>query len=146
MTSIAVALWVLVVEGLVSVILLLVFLMSTKRELENTLKNTQQLIQTLDAKVNALSDELENTLKNTTELTANINNTVKKTGSIFSATGNVMQLLPFLLTQRSETKEKSAFSTLITIARFAVAGIEGFKIINKLIAQGGKNYGGRQRK
>jgi|GEM_PF-5401386 len=146
MVSITVAVWMLVIEGFASVVLLILFLLFTKRELESTLKETQKLLQTLDDKVNTLSNELNNTLKNTTEITSNLKNTIRKTDTIIGATGNIMQLLPFFLTQKGDTKEKSTFNTLISVARFAIAGIEGFKLVNKMIARGGEGNGRRQRK
>jgi len=146
MVSITVAVWMLVIEGFASVVLLILFLLFTKRELESTLKETQKLLQTLDDRVNTLSNELNNTLKNTTEITSNLKNTTRKTGTIIDATGNIMQLLPFLLTQKRDTKEKNTFNTLISVARFVIAGIEGFKLVNKMIERGGEGNGRRQGK
>lgn len=146
MVSVTVAVWMLVIEGFASVVLLIMFLLFSKRELESTLKETHKLLQTLDDKVNTLSNELNNTLKNTTEITSNLKNTVRKTDTTIGATGSIMRILPFLLTQKGGTKEKNTFNTLINIAKFAFAGIEGFKLVNKMIARGGEDNGRRQRK
>jgi predicted PurR-regulated permease PerM len=148
MTSLTIAVWVLVIEGFASVVLLFVFLVSTKRELENTLKETQSLLRTVNDKVNALSDELNNTLKNTTEITSNLKGTVRKTGDMLGATASALQFLPFMfiLAQRGKTKEKNTLHTaLINIGKFVFAGIQGFKIINELLVKGGKNNVRRER-
>ncbi len=145
MTSLTIAVWVLAIEGFASIILLLAFLFGMKHELENTLKDTQSLLKTLEQKVSLLSNELDNTLKNTTEVTDSFKDTLKKTGNAIGIAGNLLPLFPLVSMQKSNNKERSFYGTLITVSEFVIAGIEGFKIFNAIFLKGGNKNGRRSR-
>jgi len=139
MVALTVAIWVLVVEVSIGLVAIFVFLVSIRNEVTQTLKETHILINTVNEKVNLLSDELQKTLKNSSEVTANLKNTVKKTNNTLSIINGITPLATFSIASRSDkTKNSSFLDNLLRIGKFALIAYQGFAMYKKYFSRGGK--------
>jgi uncharacterized protein YoxC len=141
MVALTVAIWVLVVEVSIGLVAILIFLVSIRNEVRQTLKETHILINTFNEKVNVLSDELQKTLNNSTEITANLKDTVKKTNNTLSIINSIAPLAALFVVLRSNKSENNRFSdNLIRIGKFAIAAYQGFTMFKKYFPRGGKEH------
>jgi uncharacterized protein YoxC len=139
MVALTVAIWVLVVEVSIGLVAIFVFLVSIRNEVTQTLKETHILINTVNEKVNLLSDELHETLKNSSEVTANLKNTVKKINNTLSIINGITPLAAFSIASRSDkTKNSSFLDNLLRIGKFALIVYQGFAMYKKYFSRGGK--------
>lgn len=134
MNSISIALWIIAVEGLFAVVILLFFLLGMRKDLSNTLKETQTLLRTLEEKVANLSNELNNTLKNTSDITYQAKQSLKKVDRFLTLLGGLELLVPLVAISRSSknTKESSVFSKIATFATLIASVQRGFNIYRKI--------------
>jgi uncharacterized protein YoxC len=140
MVALTVAIWVLVVEVSIGLVAIFVFLVSIRNEVKQTLKETHILINTVNEKVNLLSDELHATLKNSSEVTANLKNTVKKVNNTLSIINGITLLAAFFIASRSDKTKNSSFldDNLLRIGKFALIAYQGFAMYKKYFSRGGK--------
>jgi len=140
MVALTVAIWMLVVEVSIGLVAIFVFLVSIRNEVKQTLKETHILINTVNEKVNLLSDELHETLKNSSEVTANLKNTVKKVNNTLSIIKGIIPLAAFFIVSRSYKTKNSSFldDNLLRIGKFALIAYQGFAMYKKYFSRGGR--------
>lgn len=146
MNSIIIALWVIATEGIILLIIFIFFFVAIRREISNTLKETQTLLKTLENKVSLLSDELHNTLKNTTDITSHAKQSMKKIDGILMLIGGAAIAVPLISgARKSKSKENSSsiLGKLLSFGSFLVSVQKGFDLYRKFARKEDRTNGWR---
>lgn len=134
MDTAAIALWIIAFEGLLALIIIIVFLSGVRKDLSFTIKEMQNLLKSLEQRVNEVSLELNNTLKNTTDITRQAKITVGKADRFLTLLGSVGLLIPLfgIFRSKEERKAGSFFTRLLSAAAFLASAKRGFDTYRRL--------------
>ncbi len=155
MTALTIALWVIATEVAVAVVVLLFMFFKFSKQTNATLEETQNLVKSLEKKVDIVGAEFENTVKNTNEATVHLKKTLNNAEKATSFLNLILPIASVVLLFRGITlpvtginvsakkeKQSSTLSTLMNIGKWLVALQQGLSIYKKYTKnRGGKSNG-----
>jgi hypothetical protein len=161
MNSIEVALWFIAVEIAVVVVVGVVFLLKFFKRTDATLSETQDLVKTLEDKVDSIGEELENTAKNATDATVHLKKTLENTEKATRFLNTVLPIVSLILLWRGiaiplpssvSSRDKngkqssSLMTTLNNLGKLALGLTQGYSIYKRYFGnKGGEKNGRKQR-
>ncbi len=159
MNSITVVLLIIAIEIALLVVALIVGLTVFIRKTRATLDDTQNLVKSLEERVNELSKELGESLKNTTEATVHLKKTLNNTEKATAFINTALPILSLVLLWKGITlplpagvnasearkKNSSIMGAISNIGKWMAAAGQGYmiykKYFNSKMTRGGKNNG-----
>jgi hypothetical protein len=161
MNSIEVALWFIAVEIAVVVVVGVVFLLKFFKRTDATLSETQDLVKTLEDKVDSIGEELENTAKNATDATVHLKKTLENTEKATRFLNTVLPIVSLILLWRgiaiplpssvpsrdkNGKQSSSLMTTLNNLGKLALGLTQGYSIYKRYFGnKGGEKNGRKQR-
>ncbi len=155
MNSIAIILLIIAIELALIVVAVIVSFAVFIRKTKGTLEETQNLVKSLEDRVNELSNEIKVSLKNTTEATEHLKKTLNNTEKATAFLNSALPIISLVLLWRgitvplpsglgaNNTKRKngSIISTISNIGKWAAAVGQGYALYKKFKSKGGKRNG-----
>lgn len=158
MNSVTVVLWIIAVEIALLVVALIIGLTIFVRKTRATLNDAQNLVKSLEERMDTLSKELDNTLKNTSESAVHLKKTLSNTEKATSFLNAVLPVFSLVLFWKGITlplpssvdvgenknKRNSVLSTISNIGKWIAAAWQGYALYNKYFKTRGGKKNGRQ--
>ncbi len=154
----ATVLLIIAVEIALLVVALIIGLVIFVRKTRATLNDTQNLVKSLEERVDELSEELRKSLKNTTEATVHLKKTLNNTEKATSFLNAALPVLSLVLLWKGITlplpssvniaenknKRNSVLSTISNVGKWVAAVGQGYALYNKYFKTRGGKKNGRQ--
>ncbi len=154
MTALTIALWVIAFEVAIAVIVLMLAFFKFSKHTSDTLEETQNLVKSLEKRIDTVGIELESTVKNTDEATVHLKKTFHNTEKATSFINAALPIASLILLFRGITipisginvntkkeKQNSIISTIMNAGKWLVVLQQGFSFYKKYIGRGGKSNG-----
>ncbi len=154
----ATVLLIIAVEIALLVVALIIGLVIFVRKTRATLNDTQNLVKSLEERVDELSEELRKSLDNTTEATVHLKKTLNNTEKATSFLNAALPVLSLVLLWKGITlplpssvnipedknKRNSVLSTISNVGKWVAAAWQGYALYNKYFKTRGGKKNGRQ--